>query len=348
MPTRIWTNRMTVMRQLSPEERLRIEEQMLREMAARYAALLEQDRRNRMAVEQQMELKPLELIKVEQLPKFTEQLHTIKEQWEAVAAECEALACTDETLQSVKARRADINKAFDVLEARRKAVKQVVMTPYNQLEDVYRECVTLPHEKAEAALKKKITDTEDGIKGACETRMRAYFTEQCQREHIDWLTWEMGGFKIDMASARAKVPAKLMGTIADFVIRVAQEVKTIEGMDFAAEIMDEYKRTRNFGCAVDMVQSRHQRIEEEKQAAAARAEKLRQEQEAVAKVEAAAPPASTPLAPPKAASPAPKGPEFPESFGFVMHFTSKAQWDAVRPLLVELKKAIQKEGIRVE
>ena len=337
------------MASLSRTERRTIEETMLREMAARYAALLEQDRRNRMAeqktVEQQMNLTPQELIRVEQLPKFADQLQTIRAQWEEVAEECESMACTDATLQAVRARRAEINKVFDALEERRKAVKQAVMTPYNQLEAVYKECVTIPHDKADAALKKKITDTEDGIKGACETRMRTYFAEQCQREHLDWLTWEIGGFKIDMTAARAKVPAKLMGIIADFVTRVAQDVKSIQTMEFAAEIMDEYKRTRLLGSAIDVVQSRHKRIEEERQAAAVRAEAMAREQEAVARVEAAAPET---LAPPKMEPSAPAKPAFPESFGFVMYFQRREQWEAVKPLLKSLKQIIEREGIRIE
>ena len=288
----------------------------------------------------------LELIEVVQLPTFREQLRTIKDRWELVAADCEAMDCTDETLQTVKARRADVNKAFEILEARRKTVKQAVMTPYNRLEDVYRECVTEPYKKAIAALSGKITATENGIKNDCEQRMRAYFDEMRQRERVDWLTWEMGGFKIDMASARAKTPAKLMSLIADFVVGVARDVKSIEGMEYAAEIMDEYKRSRSLGCAIDIVQSRHKRIEEERRQAAAREEAMKREREAVARVEAAAPPVI--LEPPVKVPAKPAKPEFPESFGFVMHFTSKTQWDAVKPKLLELKEIILKEGIRLD
>ena len=137
-----------------------------------------------------------------------------------------------------------------------------------------------------------------------------------------------------------------MSLIADFVVGVARDVKSIEGMEYAAEIMDEYKRSRSLGCAIDIVQSRHKRIEEERRQAAAREEAMKREREAVARVEAAAPPVI--LEPPVKVPAKPAKPEFPESFGFVMHFTSKTQWDAVKPKLLELKEIILKEGIRLD
>lgn len=225
--------------------------------------------------EEAMEItvKPEGLIQVVQLPEIREKLLTIKEQWESVVAECESLACTGESLQAVKARRSDINHAFDELEAQRKAAKRAVMKPYEDFEAVYKECVTDPHNRAESALKGKIADVENGIKAACEAKLRLYFVEIREREHVgDWLTWEMAGIKIGLTDARKKVPSALMGQIADLIGRVSAEMSSIDGMENAPEIREEYKRNGlNLAAAISAVSDRHARIEAERQEAAQRA-----------------------------------------------------------------------------
>lgn len=279
-----------------------------------------------------------ELIRVVQLPVIEEQLRAMKEQVDQKVADALSLVCTDDTLSAVKEVRASLNKDFKALEEQRKAVKKAVMGPYEAFEKVYKECVSDAFNRADYELKGKISDVENAIKGACEQEMRSYFSELASAEHVEWLTWDRLGLKIDLTSARQKSHAKLREQIAAFVVRVSQDVTTISGMEDAEEIMAEYRQYLDMGQAIGIVQDRHKRIEEERQAAEARRVAQEAQQAAVEKVEAVTP--TTVLEPPMAASATQQEDEKVYKCSFTVRAT-KAQ-------LKQLKEFMIREGIRYE
>lgn len=272
-----------------------------------------------------------ELIRVTQLPVIEEHLRSLKASVEERTAQAMSLACTAETVTAVKATRADLNRAFAEYEAQRKAVKTAIMAPYERFEAVYQECVSAPFKRADADLRDKISSTEYEIKRRCEAELREYFDELCAAEHLDWLTFEQSGVKVDMASAKAKTPKKLREQLAAFVAGVARSVERISVMEHADELMVEFKKTLTLTLALETVEERHRRIEAEQAAKEARKAAQVREAEAVAKVEAAAPP--TVQEPPKA----------PEKV-FRCTFTVTA----TKPQLLKLKEFLMKEGIRYE
>lgn len=234
------------------------------------------------------------LIEVKQLPIIEEQLRSLQEEITNIVNEAMALACTEETVISVKERRAELNKLFGELEQRRKAVKAEIMAPYDRFEAVYKDCVSGPFKAADAALRQKITDTEAGIKARCEEKLKKYFDELCRSYDIDWLTWDRVGVKVDMASAKQDAPKKLMAEVCTFVFGVATNLKWIANMEHADEIMVEYKKTLNAVEAASTVAERHRRMDAE---AAARQEA--QERAAAQKEEAPHVPATEAFSVPK-------------------------------------------------
>lgn len=204
------------------------------------------------------------LIQVVQLPIITEQLHTLKDKWEQRAADAKAMVCNEDTIQSVKKFRADINREFEQVEALRKAVKETVMRPYNDFEAVYKECVTEPKKAAEEALKAKVSETEESIKKQCEDGLREYFAELCAAHRLEWLKYEQVGIRVDMASAKSKTPKKLREQLVQFVVRVSESVDRINALENADEIMVEFQRTLDASVAIFTVQERHRRIEEQR------------------------------------------------------------------------------------
>ena len=234
------------------------------------------------------------LIEVQQLPIIAERLYQVKQQIEDAVLEAESMICTPDTIQAVKAYRADLRKQFDALEDQRKAVKTAVLAPYNEFEAVYRECVTEPMRRGDAALKTKVDGFESALKAQCEEELKLYFAEVCQAENIDFLSWptacQLGGIKISMADATAKTPKKLREAIDAVVSRVADDERQIAMMDDPAEIMTEYKRTFNVGVAVAAVQDRRRRIAEEQNAQEARSRAQEVQETVIAKVDAVAPP----------------------------------------------------------
>lgn len=207
------------------------------------------------------------LMKVTQLPVIEEHLRSRKEQTEQRVAEAMSLVCTDETLTSVKNIRAEMNREFSDAETQRKAIKAAIMEKYDSFESVYRECIADPYKRADADLKAKIDATESEIKSRCEEMLLGYFRELCTVNEIDFLSFGQTGVKVDMASARAKTPKKLMEQIKLKVDGVAQDMKTIGTMgENAPEIMVEYKKNLDLSLAISVVNERHRRAEEEREA----------------------------------------------------------------------------------
>ena len=207
------------------------------------------------------------LMKVTQLPVIEEHLRSRKEQTEQRVAEAMSLVCTDETLTSVKNIRAEMNREFADAETQRKAIKSAIMEKYDSFESVYRECIADPYKRADADLKAKIDATESEIKSRCEEMLLGYFRELCAVNEIDFLSFGQTGVKVDMASARAKTPKKLMEQIKLKVDGVAQDMKTIGTMgENAPEIMVEYKNNLDLSLAISVVNERHRGAEEEREA----------------------------------------------------------------------------------
>lgn len=231
-----------------------------------------------------------ELIEVVQLPVIVEQLHKLKGKWEKTAEDASKMVCTEDTIQAVKKFRADINKEFDDVEEIRKSVKQAIMSRYNDFESVYKEYVTNPKNAAVKALTGKIEEVEDAQKKSCEENLRAYFDELCVAHHLEWLTYEQAGIKVDMASAKAKAPKKLREQMATFAVGVAESVERISSLEDAGEIMVEFQRSLNAADAICTVQERHRRIEEQKAAQETRNAVREREAEMVRRVDALAPP----------------------------------------------------------
>ncbi len=227
-----------------------------------------------------------ELIEVKQRPIIEERLLSLKEKWDAAAKDAEAMACTEDTIQAVKAERAKLRQEFYILEDQRKAAKKAVMDPYERFEAIYKECVSVSFMRADERFKSKIAEVENEMKRRCEEGLRDYFAELCAVHHLDWLAYERAGIKVDMASAKAKTPIKLRKQLTEFVVSVADSVDCIIALEDAGEIMAEYKRTLNASDAICIVQERRRRVEEQEKELEARKAAREREDVMVRRVEA--------------------------------------------------------------
>lgn len=276
------------------------------------------------------------LIKLTQLPVIEECLRTQKDKWEQMVSEADAMVCTEDTVQSVKAMRSRMKKEFDEAEAQRKTIKQAIMAPYNALEAVYRECITDAFSRAYEALSGKILAVEETMKRRCEDSLREYFAELCAVRHLDWMTYEQAGIKVDMASAKSKTPKRLRDQLTAFVTQVGDSVDRINLLDDAEEIMVEYQQTLDAAGAICAVKERHRRIEEQKAVRDASASERELESEMVRRVEALAPPVVVPAA------------EETIKVSLVLHPTRRQYEEKIRPLMRRIKEICDMEGIKYE
>jgi len=240
-------------------------------------------------------LKTADLIVVEQIPKITEQLVKVSAEIDKKVHEAESLVCTEGSLASVKKIRAGFSNDFKEIEKLRKHVKTTVLTPYEQFEAVYKEHVTSKFGKAKEILDKKIGDVESELLTKLTDDLKVYFAEYAESQNVT----EYADFaKMMNDITRSTGLPKLKKIAKERIDSIVIGLQTIETQpeEQQAEILSVYREVLSADVAITTVAKRHKLRAEQEKLQAERAARQAAEAEAVAKVEAVAPP----LAPPKA------------------------------------------------
>lgn len=264
------------------------------------------------------------LIVVKQLPIIEEQLREIKQRFMVASEEALAMECTEETLQEVRKRRAEISKVFNALEEKRKEAKKAILAPYEAFEQVYRECVTEIYAPCDKQLATKIREVEDGLKAQKRADVEDYFNEYCVSKQIDFLSFDRLGINITLNASKKS----LREQVKAFLDKVADELLLIETQDNSSEILVEYKSSLNVAQAITLVSNRHKAIESEKRKKEDAMLLAEEKEKAVAKVEKAV----EAVLPPKAETPDNNQLDHIASKMYQVSFTVTAAIDKIRAL----------------
>ena len=224
-----------------------------------------------------------ELIRVVQLPEIEEHLQSIKVAVTQKVNDALSLICTEDTVKSVKAVRADLNKDLKDFEERRKAVKKAIMSPYEQFEAVYKECISDTYKKADAELKAKIDSVENELKEAKRTEVEAYFEECSKSVGVDFVKLSDLNLNVTL-SASVK---SLKRQVKEYFDKVIQDLALIATLEHTTEILVEYRKTLDVSDAVLTVQERHKAIAEQEKRNAEASVIAEKQAETVEKVEKA-------------------------------------------------------------
>lgn len=216
-----------------------------------------------------------ELILVKQIPIIEEQLKTISDEITEKVETALAMVCTEETVKEVKAIRADLKKDFTELENKRKEVKSAIMAPYEQFETIYKNYVTNVFNPADAQLKEKIDDVENGLKEQKQIEILKYFNEYIDEKKIDFVTFFDAGITVLLSSSIKSLKEQ----VKSFVDKIVDDLALIETQENKPEILVEYKRSLNVSQAITTVSARQKAIAEENaRAEAERLEKIKIEE----------------------------------------------------------------------
>ena len=224
-----------------------------------------------------------ELIRVVQLPEIEEHLQSIKVAVTQKVNDALSLICTEDTVKSVKAVRADLNKDLKDFEERRKAVKKAIMSPYEQFEAVYKECISDTYKRADIELKAKIDSVENELKEAKRTEVEAYFEECSKSVGVDFVRLSDLNLNITLS---ASVKA-LKRQVKEYFDKVIQDLALIATLEHTTEILVEYRKTLDVSDAVLTVQERHKAIAEQEKRNAEASIIAEKQAETVEKVEKA-------------------------------------------------------------
>lgn len=261
------------------------------------------------------------IITVQQLPVIVyERLESVGQEIDKriAALDLDKQLVTEDTKKAVKDTRAMLNKELKDFEEQRKRIKEQVVAPYEAFEKAYNSFIKVKYEKADGILKVKIDEFDRKLKADKEARIRAYFTELCQANNIDFLPFERLGLNIRLNDSDKSLK-DIVNTNIDNVVKSLEFIENLTDPDeYKAEILADYKQTLDVMIAINNAKYRKQQREAELQrleAQKAAAEQARLAAEARAKEvaplqapEEVPPPAiqEAPAPPQEAPAPAPQ------------------------------------------
>ena len=229
------------------------------------------------------------LIIVQQLPVIVyERLESVGQEIDKriAALDLDKQLVTEDTKKAVKDTRAMLNKELKDFEEQRKRIKEQVTTPYMAFEKAYNSFIKEKYEKADSILKVKIDEFDRRLKADKEARIRAYFTELCQANNIDFLHFERLCLNIRLNDSDKSLK-DLVNTNIDNVVKSLEFIESLTDPDeYKAEILADYKQTLDVMTAINNAKYRKQQREYELQrieAQKAAAEQARLAAEARAK-----------------------------------------------------------------
>lgn len=201
-----------------------------------------------------------ELISVKQIPIIEEQLKSVSAVIDERVKNATSLVCTEETVKTIKEVRAELNKELKEFEAKRKEVKEEVLKPYNDFENIYKEYISDKFRNADLILKGRIKVVENELKSKKEKEVIDYFEEYKLANEIDFVTYEQARINTTLSASMKSLKEQAK----EFIDKIVDDLKLIETQEHKAEILVEYKNTLNVSNAITTVSNRFKAIEEEK------------------------------------------------------------------------------------
>lgn len=204
-----------------------------------------------------------QVMKLEQLPIIK---HKIKEVGLQVSKRIEDLnienqVATEDTIKVLKELRADLNKEAKEFEEQRKFIKDSIMNPYTEFEEIYKEYIISKYKEAVELLKVKISTFELSVKADKQANLIKYFEDIKDFEGLDWLKWEQLKIDVNLSTSEKKYKEQIL----EQTNQVIDDLELINTDTYAAEILVEYKSTLNASNAIKLVRDRKQKEKEEKE-----------------------------------------------------------------------------------
>ena len=201
-----------------------------------------------------------DLIEVKQLPVIEEQLRSVSTVIDERVKNATSLVCTEESVKTIKEIRAELNKDYKEFESKRKLVKEQVLKPYNDFENVYKECISDKFRNADIILKGKIDNVENELKSKKEKEIKDYFEEYKTANNIGFITYGQARINVTLSASMKSLKEQAK----QFIDKIVDDLKLIETQEHKTEILVEYKQTLNVSQAITSVTNRFKAIEEEK------------------------------------------------------------------------------------
>jgi hypothetical protein len=203
-----------------------------------------------------------ELIVVKQLPIIEEQLKSLSNEIDDKINKALSLKVSEDSVKEIKKMRAELNNDFKELENQRKIVKEKVLAPYKQFEEIYNTYVGEKFKGADKELKSKIDGIENDLKHQKELEVHSYFVEYAQSLQLEWLNEEQKYYTMANINVTLSASMKsLKESAKNFIDKIDSDLKLIDTQEHKEEIIIEYKKELNVSKAITEVNNRYKQLE---------------------------------------------------------------------------------------
>lgn len=211
------------------------------------------------------ELNINEIVKIEALPKIFYELEKVGEFLDKELAEIKKLDVSEESKQSIKKVRANINETLKQFEDKRKEIKNKCLEAYNLFEEKYNGEVKIKLTNASEELKDAISVIETKQIKQKEDEVFAFIDEHIHTNHLEKII--MIPEVICFANLKINLSTSIKSLKEDakaYIEKVANEVKVIELEDnYSDEILLEYQKNGyDYTKAKLSVVTKHKELEE--------------------------------------------------------------------------------------
>ncbi|EHO7821327.1 DUF1351 domain-containing protein [Listeria monocytogenes] len=181
-----------------------------------------------------------------------------------LAQQIENIEVTEENIKQSKKLLAAVNKEVKNLESERISIKKEMLEPYNEFEKQVKEIVSIV-KTADEMVRQQVTQMEEEeredkklvLKRMFEKRIRIYdfktyftFDDFIENRHLN----------------KSLSINKIESEMVEWLTKIETELKIIETMPYADEIIAEYKETKDLAVSAQIVSDRHKAQEVIKEA----------------------------------------------------------------------------------
>ncbi|HAC0020293.1 TPA_asm: DUF1351 domain-containing protein [Listeria monocytogenes] len=181
-----------------------------------------------------------------------------------LAQQIENIEVTEENVKQSKKLLAAVNKEVKNLESERILIKKEMLEPYNEFEKQVKEIVFIV-KTADEMVRQQVTQIEEEeredkklvLKRLFEKRIRMYdfktyftFDDFLENRHLN----------------KSLSINKIESEMVEWLTKIETELKVIETMPYADEIIAEYKETKDLAVSAQIVSDRHKAQEVIKEA----------------------------------------------------------------------------------
>ncbi|EAF6697686.1 DUF1351 domain-containing protein [Listeria monocytogenes] len=172
-----------------------------------------------------------------------------------LAQQIENIEVTEENVQQSKKLLAAVNKEVKNLESERILIKKEMLEPYNEFEKQVKEIVSIV-KTADEMVRQQVTQMEEEEREDKKLVLKRMFEKRIRM--YDFKTYfTFDDFLENRYLNKSLSINKIESEMVEWLTKIETELKVIETMPHADEIIAEYKETKDLAVSAQIVSDRH-------------------------------------------------------------------------------------------